>query len=306
MNCLEALYLQDIEKADFEVVVVSDGRDPVTETAVARWHAGRPDMQLRFLATPLKKGPAAARNMGWSNAQHPLIAFTDDDCLPASGWLQAFARHYDGGAHLSMTGKVRVPLPSQPTDFAWNTAQLQTAEFVTANCCCSKAALQLVGGFDEAFGAAWREDSELQFKFITRGIPIIPAHEAVVWHPVRNAPWGVSVREQRKGQYNALLYKKFPDLFRKKIQPRPAWLYYITVALFLLGAVALVAEVSFLFLIALTGWMTCTGAIVWKRLGPTSKSASHIAEMVTTSIIIPFVSLYWQWYGAVKYRVLLF
>ena len=306
INCLEALYLQDIEKTDFEVIVVSDGPDPLTESAVRRWHTGRPDLNLRYLEMPQKKGPAAARNMGWTHAQHPLIAFTDDDCLPNSHWLQAFAQRRGAEAHLAMTGRVRVPLPRHPTDFEWNTAQLQTAEFVTANCCCTKDVLLMVGGFDEAFGTAWREDSELQFKLITHEIPIVSIKEAVVWHPVRLAPWGVSVREQKKGQYNALLYKKYPRLFREKIQRHPAWLYYLTVLLVALLGVALAFDLRLWSQLALAGWLACTGVLIWKRLRATSKSPRHIAEMVTTSMVIPFVSIYWQWYGAIKYRVLLF
>lgn len=306
VNCLEALYLQDIEKTAFEVVIVSDGPDPLTEDTVERWHANRPEVNLRFLAMPQKKGPAAARNMGWTAARHSLIAFTDDDCLPASGWLQAFAQRFRGETQLAMTGRVRVPLTAHPTDFEWNTAQLQTAEFVTANCCCTKESLRIVGGFDEAFGSAWREDSDLQFKFITQGIPVAAVAEAVVWHPVRSAPWGVSVREQKKGQYNALLYKKYPRLFREKIQRHPAWLYYLTVSLVVLLCIALAFDLRIWSRFALSGWLVCMGVLVWKRLRMTSKSPSHIAEMVTTSMIIPFVSIYWQWYGAIKYRVLLF
>jgi hypothetical protein len=59
--------------------------------------------------------------------------------------------------------------------------------------------------------------------------------------------------------------------------------------------------------------VTAFGFAVWaglnihfiiKRLYGKSLSPKHIAEMVATSLVIPFLSVYWQWYGAVKYKVL--
>ena len=71
---------------------------------------------------------------------------------------------------------------------------------------------------------AWREDSDLEFRLLQQGIPIWRLQNALVIHPVRKASWGVSLKEQKKGMFNALLYKKYPGLYRKKIQPRPGWL----------------------------------------------------------------------------------
>jgi len=305
INCLNALACQTLDKAAFEIIVVSDGPDIQTAEAIARWHATQLTLNFRYLSTPTKRGPAAARNTGWMVANAPLIAFTDDDCLPDSGWLKAFVHQYRREPYIAMTGCVHVPLPSQPTDFEWNTAQLETAEFVTANCCCSKEALQLVGGFDEAFGMAWREDSELQFKMIMNGIPVIRIEQACVQHPVRSAPWGISLREQKKGQYNALLYKKYPELFRNKIQKHPVWHYYIAILLFMTVCIAVVFNASLLAQLAFAGWILSIAIFSWKRLRITRKSMSHVAEMIVTSAFIPFASIYWQWYGAIKYRVLL-
>ena len=38
---------------------------------------------------PASAGPAAQRNHGWRAGGAPLVAFTDDDCRPAPGWLEA-------------------------------------------------------------------------------------------------------------------------------------------------------------------------------------------------------------------------
>src|SRR5207244_12953942 len=54
----------------------------------------------------------------------------------------------------------------------------------------------------------------------------VDAPDAVVVHPLRPASWGVSLRQQRKSMFNALLYKKHPRLYREKIQAAPPWHYY--------------------------------------------------------------------------------
>jgi glycosyltransferase involved in cell wall biosynthesis len=64
MNCLHCLEKQVLEKDRFEVIVVSDGYDAETESVLNDFVLKTP-LQLRYLHTPEKKGPASARNMGW-------------------------------------------------------------------------------------------------------------------------------------------------------------------------------------------------------------------------------------------------
>ena len=64
---------------------------------------------------------------------------------------------------------------------------------------------------------AWREDSDLWLTFMGRGETLVSAADAVVIHPLRPAHWGVSLSQQRKSQYNALLYKKHPQLYRQRV-----------------------------------------------------------------------------------------
>jgi GT2 family glycosyltransferase len=51
-----------------------------------------------------------------------------------------------------------------------------------------RSALEMVGGFDERFTVAWREDSDLQFTLLERGMILVSALRAVVTHPIRQAP----------------------------------------------------------------------------------------------------------------------
>ncbi|HEY1006581.1 MAG TPA: glycosyltransferase [Sphingobacteriaceae bacterium] len=301
-NCLEALLGQTFGKTDYEIIVVSDGPDQRTRELVRSLTADSP-VRISFFSTARKGGPAAARNLGWIQAAAELIAFTDDDTVPDRNWLTNIWNHYDHETLIAFTGRVIVPLPSPPTDYERNVFNLETAEFVTANCVCTKSALIRVGGFDERFRMAWREDSDLHFKLLQHQIPIKRIH-AVVIHPVREAPWGISIREQRKGVFNALLYKKYPRLYRQRIKPVPSWNYYLMLFSFVTIPPALILGRNDIALGAFIVWMGLLVAFIRKRLKETSRSPEHVAEMIVTSIVIPFAALYWQYYGAWKYRVL--
>jgi glycosyltransferase involved in cell wall biosynthesis len=301
-KCLAALANQTVAQSFYEVLVVSDGKDKSTEEVVKKFT--NLSEHVYYLYLPQKKGPAATRNHGWKNASAEIIAFTDDDTIPDKDWLAGYLNAYKGENMIAFTGKVKVPISPTPTDYEKNTAGLETAEFVTANCCCTKKALEKTGGFDERFSMAWREDSDLEFSLLSHRIPIVHVPQALIVHPVRQAPWGISIKEQKKGMFNALLYKKFPSLYRQKIQSRPMWNYYIINISFMLFLAGLVIQSKWLFIIPFCCWLFLVTDFIIKRLKYTSKAATHILEMIFTSIAIPFLSVYWQLYGAMKYRVL--
>ena len=303
IRCLKALSEQSLEKEFFEVIVVSDGPDPETGTALQSL-GKKSKLNLKGLHTTEKRGPAAARNLGWLSARSPLIAFTDDDCIPNRNWLRSLLNCYQGQELLALSGSTKVPLPKDPTDFALNTARLQEAEFITANCACTKTALVKTGGFDERFKLAWREDSDLHFKLLQLDVKILKVSKAVVIHPVRPARWGVSLKEQRKSAYEALLFRKYPDLYRSKIMQRPLWDYYLINLLWVILLFSIMTGHDSITRLSVAALAILLISFTMKRLRKTSRSVKHILEMLSTSLLIPTLSVYWRLYGAVKYKVL--
>jgi GT2 family glycosyltransferase len=301
--CLTALLAQDLAPEDFEVIVADDAASPTTRDQATCWSArfARRGAGLRYVATSGGRGPAAARNAGWRAAAGPIIAFTDDDCVPARDWLRAGLAAFDAGV-TGVAGRVVVPLAGRPTDYERNAAHLAHAEFVTANCFYRRDALAAVGGFDERFTLAWREDSDLFFTLLERGHRLVRAPAAVVVHPVRPAPWGIGLRQQRKSMFNALLYKKHPRLYRQRIQAAPPWHYYCDV---LALAVALGARARRPGLARAAGgvWAALTGHFCARRLRGTSRAPGHVAEMITTSALIPPLAVFWRLRGALRFRV---
>lgn len=84
-RCLAALDAQDTS-APYEVIVVDSGTDGTAELVAQRF----PDVRVcRF---PERKYAGHARNLAIPEARGDLLAFTDADCIPAPGWVEAVWR----------------------------------------------------------------------------------------------------------------------------------------------------------------------------------------------------------------------
>ena len=306
-RCLEAVLAQQGLGADqnFEVVVVDDGCTDDTRAVVdelAARAAGRP--RLRYLQATDTRGPAGARNLGWRAAEAPLIAFTDDDTVPDPHWLVNGLRVFQDAGLMAASGRVVVPAPERPTDHARMTQGLAQAEFVTANAFVRRTALLATGGFDARFTRAWREDSDLHFSLLERYGRVGRAEDAVVLHPVRPAPWGISMSQQANVYFDALLFRKHRALYRQKVRRHPPWNYFLIVLATLAALVAgLAGAHRAALLLAGIALLGCAAFAV-RRLRGASLAPAHIAEMLVTSVAIPFLAVFWRLRGALRFRTL--
>lgn len=301
-RCLEALVGQDFDDSQYEILVVDDGDSEQTRKLIDRVSTGT-DVQLSCLSTAGAQGPAAARNIGWRAAQGRIIAFTDDDCIPTRGWLSAIAHACDSITAAGGWGRIVVPRGRSITDYVREVAKLERCEFVTANCFCSREALEKVGGFDERFRRAWREDSDLYFSLLSAGLRLRRIPEAVVLHPARKANWGVSIGEQSKSCFNALLYKKHPLLYREKIENAPPLLYYAIVISLFIAASAGIGGQPFAAATFGGAWFALVIYLTFRRLNSLECTLPHLLEMVATSAVIPPLSVFWRLWGALRFRV---
>jgi glycosyltransferase involved in cell wall biosynthesis len=306
LRCVDAVLAQTLPASRFEIVIVDDGssretRERLLAELSARRRKGRTPT-LRFLWLPDNRGPAAARNCGILAARGRVIAFTDDDTLPLPDWLECGLDAIRGGAD-AVAGAVDVPLPAVPTDYERDAAGLSNAGFVTANCFVRSDLLRAVGGFDERFRWAWREDTDLCFRLRASGAIVRASQAARVMHPVRPARWGVSLRQQRKVMFDALLYKKFPEGYRRYVRARPPWDYYAAVGAGVCALVNALAGYWPLATASLVVWLVIGGAFASRRLADTSHAPRHVVEMIVTSLLIPWVSVYWRTRGALHFRV---
>ena len=236
-RCLAALEAQSLPRQAYEVIVADDSRT--------------------------RDGPAAARNRGWRHARAPIVAFTDDDTVPERFWLENALAYFDDATVDAVAGRIVMPVSGVPRDYERDARGLERAEFVTANCLIRRGVLERLGGFDERFKLAWREDSDLHFRLLSAGRRIARAADAVVVHPVRPAPWGVSLRQQKKMMFDALLYRNHRRLYRERIRRSPRWDYYAITGSLMLGM--FFPKVLFL-------WGALTARFFLSRLKGTSKA----------------------------------
>jgi len=138
-------------------------------------------------------GPARARNHGWVTTSAPVVAFTDDDCVPTSRWLEAGLA--STGEHDVVAGRTQ-PSPDQLQHLRAfsRTIVSDDANFVqTCNAFYRRAVLETLEGFDEALRTG--EDTDLALRARERGCSVTFAPEALVHHDVRPSSVRATLRE---------------------------------------------------------------------------------------------------------------
>jgi len=253
------------------------------------------------------RGPAAARNVGWRAASAPWVMFLDDDVRPAPGWSTALARDLTGRpARMGASqGRVSVPLPPdrRPTDWERNVASLETAPWITADLAVRRGALLAVGGFDERFPRAYREDSDFALRLQAAGWSLERGTRAVE-HPVGPAgPW-VSVRKQAGNADDALMRALHGRDWRARAgAPRGALPTHVaTTALGLGAAGAALLRRRRTAAAAGAGWIALTARFAARRIAPGPRTPREGLTMVATSALIPPAATAHRLAGAVRAR----
>jgi hypothetical protein len=252
-------------------------------------------------------GPAAARNAGWQATTADWVAFLDDDVDLPLGWVRGLVDDLRAAplGVAAVQGRVEVPLPPgrRPTDWERNVAGLDGATWITADMAVRRAALDQVGGFDERFPRAYREDTDLALRLLDRGWALTVGGRQVR-HPVRPAPWWISVRLQAGNADDVLLERLHGRDWRARLGVEPGtWSSYpVRTALGAgaLGAAALrrprVAAV------AGAGWALATARFAWRRIAPGPRTPREVAAMAVTSAAIPPVACYHRLRGVLRWR----
>lgn len=307
-DCLAALAAAG-GPAPLEVVVVVDlpGRTavlPVDPALLAA--AGGLAQRLRVLPGG-GRGPAAARNAGARAASGEWVVFLDDDVRVTADWAGQLAADLAGARPGvgGVQGRLRVPLPAgrRPTDWERGTAGLQDAAWATADMAYRAAALREVGGFDERFPRAFREDADLALRMLDAGWELVRGRR-VTLHPVRPADRWVSVRVQRGNADDALMSRLHgPGWWTRAGAPRGRLPGHGVVAL---AAAAAPVALAFGRRRAAAGWAALwalgTAEFAWARIAPGPRTADEVAAMVLTSCAIPPLAVAHWLSGRVRHR----
>ncbi|WP_342762363.1 HAD-IIIA family hydrolase [Kineococcus xinjiangensis] len=253
------------------------------------------------------RGAAAARNAGWRRARTEWIVFVDDDVELPAGWARALAADLaDCPADVGgVQGRLVVPLPQgrRPTDWERGTAGLETAAWITADMAYRREALVDVGGFDERFPRAFREDSDLALRVQDAGWRLVRGEHTSV-RPVRPADDLASARQQRGNADDVLMGALHGPRWRQRAEAavgRLPW-HAVTVAA---GAGTLAAAATGrrrVAAVAAAGWLGLTADFAWRRIAPGPRSGDEVRRMLLTSALIPPLAVWHRLRGELAWR----
>jgi GT2 family glycosyltransferase len=193
-DLLAALDAQDLPAERYEAILVDNASTDGT-AAVLTAARGALRMDLRVLRLIENRGPARARNAGWRAARAPLVAFTDDDCLPEQGWLAALA------AGLEDADVAQGRTEPDPAGLAGrgpfsHTVRIErlTERFETCNLGVRRSLLVGLGGFDESFELCYGEDIDLGWRALDAGASVAFVPDALVRHLVTPSSYVAHLR----------------------------------------------------------------------------------------------------------------
>jgi len=208
--------------------VVDNSSTDGTEELIRSLKAHAPCF-FEYLRKP-DEGPGVARNLAIAKARGSVIAFTDDDCVADSVWLEkGVAKLVDG---IGLVQGKTLPNPHQSVKTFSRTQDIvkENGLYQTCNMFYRRDLLDLVGGFSADFIGLDRfgiprmggDDTDLAWRVKKLGWKSIFADDAVVYHhvfPLR--PWKIILSYL---MYQAYLYI-LPYLIKKHPELRKVTLY---------------------------------------------------------------------------------
>jgi len=175
------------------VVVPTRGRAGALARCVAALEAQTVPVEVVVVEDVEGRGPAWARNEGVRRARGEAVCFTDDDCEPEAGWVEALTAPVLAGEAEAATGPVVIGADATAADRAWEAIvdylQVRAAApgtsspgfAVTANLAARRSLLQGMP-FDESFSAAAGEDRDWGERAARSGAAPVFVPAAVVVH----------------------------------------------------------------------------------------------------------------------------
>jgi glycosyltransferase involved in cell wall biosynthesis len=181
VSALADQILADGLAGDVEVVLVDDGSDAACAAQLRAFMLRQDQPFLRLLELAKNQGASGARNAGARSSLGAIVAFLDDDIVPAPGYVGAIIRsHRQHPEALVINGNLRQLQPSVYADFwfyYYDHAFNRPGEsfFTVGMLASGNVSLKrsLLARFDPLFDSALtsREDLDLFIRLKAHGIP---------------------------------------------------------------------------------------------------------------------------------------
>lgn len=192
-RCLQQFNETQTFRNNWELIVVDNNSSDHTETVVRTFAASAP-FHVKYLFEG-RQGLSHARNRGITEASHPIIAFTDDDCLIDRQWACTIIREFSTNPSLAaLGGRVEQADPNgQSVGTRTFSDRLQISSFeelfsrvIGCNMAFTRKVFDVVGRFDPLLGKGTAqgsgEDLDLLYRALKRQLTIVYVPEAVVFH----------------------------------------------------------------------------------------------------------------------------
>ena len=258
----------------------------------------------RVVTTSGRCGPAAARNAGWRASSAEWVVFLDDDVEVTPGWSTHLMEDLDrAGADVAAAQAViEVPRPARPTDWERNVGRLATAGWITADLATRRTALTAIGGFDERFRRAYREDTDIALRLSDAGWRFVRGRRRSL-HPVRPADLWVSVRLQQGNADDVLMDRLHGDQWRQVIGERPGRIGFhrAVVGFEVVAVLAAVSGRRRVAELAAASALVMTASFAAERIRPGPRTRREIRTMVMTSALIPPAAVWHRLRGRLRY-----
>ena len=180
IKCLDCLNpsAQIMPAFDYEFIVTDDSKNNGAKKLLQEQYPW-----VRWVEGP-KKGPAANRNNGVKLSKGEWLVFTDDDCLPQPGWLNAYYEVINKSNDiLVFEGCTDAERPKQRFDEE-APINLKGDNLWSCNFAINRELFNSAGGFDETFPYAAMEDIDFHVRIkAIASISFIP--QAYIIHPWR-------------------------------------------------------------------------------------------------------------------------
>lgn len=188
--CLYALSMQKETGSLLEIIVVDDHSTDTRDRDLQQIAANL-ELPLIFKMNGVERGSATARNLAVSHAKGEIIAFLDDDAIPAPDWLKVIEESLNYPGTAAITGRI---LPSDGHKVFSRARQLRyelrQREYITGNtpvqaiaggnAAMWRSAFEEIGGFDTRFEVM--HDRELALRLTDGGKVCRYEHRLVIAH----------------------------------------------------------------------------------------------------------------------------
>ena len=202
----------------YEILVVDDGSKDKTLTWLAENKAQLPHVKI---LKQTHQGPAAARNLGVTNAIGNIIIFIDSDLVVTKSFLESHADALVRGEQNLQSDRlftygavINTNNFTNPTDEPYKITDFSAAYFATGNVAIARKWLEKAGLFDTGFQLYGWEDLELGVRLKKLDLKLIKCPQAVGyhWHPAFNLEQIPKLIEQeiQRGKMGVVFYQKHP------------------------------------------------------------------------------------------------